>query len=745
MASRLNRSKTVQAARRAAKALNRHRSGAPPGPRGAGRRGAVRLTAESAIGPGARRVRWVTIGFGVATAILLGQAARLQLFEHRRLAAIAERQATSRATITAKRGAIRDRNGDELAITVDVDSVYFEWRGVYRRATSAEITRLAELLNRPVKDVTRKLNGTRRFTYLARRVDATTAEQVRGLQIPGVGTKREPKRFYANVHLAAHVLGFTNVDGEGRAGIERRYNERLKGRRQAITGLRDALGTPIMREGSVPQFELRGADIELTIDRQIQFAAEEALAAAVGEHRAKSGVALVMEPDTGDVLALASFPRFNPNNLRRTTVSERTNRAVNAVFEPGSTLKMVTVAGALEEGLIQSDTVLDCEDGSWTVGGNEIHDARHRFGNLTITEVIQKSSNICAAKIGFRLGRKRLHRWLKDFGFGQPTGIELPGELKGLIRAPRRWSDIGLANIAFGQGVSVTPVQVLQAAATLANGGVRVPPRLVRSFVAPGGRRTSVDRPDSKRVVAKATAEAVTRMMTTVTEPGGTAPAAAIPGFKVAGKSGTAQKVDPVTRAYSHELYVASFVGFVPADAPRLVALVLIDEPKGSIYGGAVAAPAWQKIALAALAAKGLRPDDPAAWQAFQAGRAALPTLPAPAGVAEAVNGEAAPSSDEALPTPAEDITAPLDLALSRKAQRLLGLVDPAAEPVGKAGAYRMPNFAHLTLREVLNRAADTRCDLVVDGTGRVVEQRPPAGMPLAPDARCELTLAPRR
>ncbi len=755
MANRLNKSRTVQAARKPAKSRGRPQRGDPTAPTVRRKAASGRSTATSRRGgggveptdrePGARRIRGVAVGFAVAAAVLVAQAAHLQLFQHERLAAEGRRQAMTTALVVAKRGAIRDRNGHELATTVDVDSVFYSPSKGQRRPSPNQVEALAKLLGRPAHEVERRIGMTRQFSYLARRVDAATAGKVTGLAIPGVGTKPEAKRFYANIHLASHVLGFTNVDGEGRAGIERAFDDQLKGRQQAVAGRRDAFGQTILSEGTVAQVALRGADVELTLDRHIQYAAEEALAEAVGEHRAKTGVALVLDPKTGEVLALASYPHFNPNNLRDTTVFQRTNRAVNAVFEPGSTLKMVTVAAALEERTIAPHTVLDCENGRWSVGPNEIHDADHRFGTLTISEVIQKSSNICAAKIGFRLGRRSLHGWLERFGFGQKTGIELPGELRGLIRPPSAWSDIALANIAFGQGVSVTPIQLIQAAATIANGGIRVPPRLVRAVVGPDGRRIEAEPPAPKRVVSAATAAALAKMMVKVTEPDGTAHSAAIPGFRVAGKTGTAQKIDPVSRAYSHERFVSSFVGFVPADDPELVALILIDEPKGSIYGGVVAAPSWRKMAIAALTARGRRPEDPEAWRAFRAEQAPPAPLPV-ASRADAVHGEAAPRGESPVPTEAgPNLAATLDLALSDRAQRLLGLADPGrTDPNGRSGD-RMPNFARLTLREVLNRAADTRCDLAVAGTGRVVRQDPAAGAPLAPNARCELTLAPRR
>jgi cell division protein FtsI (penicillin-binding protein 3) len=523
--------------------------------------------------------------------------------------------------------------------------------------------------------------------------------------------------------------------------VEATYDAVLRGKSYEVPGLRDAFGKPVYSEGFVPQAVLEGDDVVLTLDRHIQHAAEVALEHAVTENEGVAGVALVMRPRTGDVLALASYPAFNPNNLTGAAPNEQLDRAVSAVYEPGSTMKMITIAAALEEGLLTPDDTIDCEGGKWRVGGRTIGDAHHKYGVLTISDVLKFSSNICAAKIGLQLGRDRLNQWLNRFEFGRLTGIDLPGELKGFIRPVDQWREIGLANIAFGQGILVTPLQVIQAAAAIANGGELVHPRLLLSTVDRSGRATPAPRDASVRILSAETAAKMNRMMIEVTHKGGTAERAAVPGFAVAGKTGTAQKVDPVTGAYSHSLFVASFVGYLPAERPEVVVLVAVDEPKKSTYGGTVAAPAFREIAMAALSALEIYPEDEQARRAFMGAyrdsRPTGPQTPAPASVpAPQVASVGAADNDEAD-----------EMALSSQARSVLG-AGVAAKPTANAspppaGAGRMPNFAGLQLREVLNRSAEVHCDLMLKGAGRVVKQKPEPGAVLVRGGRCEIELAP--
>ncbi len=707
-------------------------------------------TSSGALTPGLVRapfrIRLIACAAALFGAIVVGRAVELQLMDGTRYVEAAQRQSKGRLQIQAKRGVIKDRHGAELAITVDVDSVFAEPRNIPPKLVASHAAKLAKVLELPRRELAEKLGSKRSFTYLRRRVDGRAAQRVRKLNLVGVGIHAEPKRFYSNVGLAAHVLGFTGWDGEGKAGVERRFEGELRGKTYELPSVRDARGRRIYSEGFVPQAVLEGADLELTIDRQIQHAAEEALEEAVTDNGGKSGVAIVVEPSTGEVLALASYPTFNPNNLSGSKATNRKNRAISMIYEPGSTMKMVTIAAALEEGVINADDRVDCEGGKWRIGGRTIGDADHKYGLLTIPEVMKVSSNICAAKIGMQLGRKQLHRWLGRFGFGARTGLELPGELRGMVRPADKWRDITLANIAFGQGIAVTPVQVAQALAALANDGVMMPLTLVRSVADKTGRVQELPKRAAKRVLTKRTARAVTEMMATVTKKGGTAPKAAIPGFSVAGKTGTAQKIDPVTKAYSHELHIASFAGFAPADSrkgPKVAILVMVDEPKKSMYGGQVAAPAFRKIALNALSALEVFPEDTEAKERFLAGYKAarsadlpkaklskikeISTEPAELG---AIAGLAAPKK-----------SAPgLERALSDTARKLLGF----EEVPGRRGAsvQTMPNLLGLNLREVLNRTASVRCDPVVHGSGAVVVQKPSAGVKIRPGQQCTFELS---
>lgn len=680
------------------------------------------------------RVRWVGAAFGLAVVLLVFRAYQLQIVRGASWDDASRRQAVTSATIQAKRGVVKDRHGAELAITVDVDSVFAEPRRFVLRdgdePARLDVARVAEaaaslapLLGLPASKIEEQLSSNRAFVYLARRVAPEVAESVRSLRITGVGTQPEAQRFFPKRELAAHVVGFTDLEGRGQAGVEKRFEEMLAGKSYEVPGLRDALGRSVWSEGYVPQAVLEGDDVELTIDAAIQRAAEDALEEAVRSQDAAAGVAIVLDPRQGDVLAMASWPTFNPNNLNGSGPDVQLNRAVSAVFEPGSTLKMVTIAAGLEEKQITPSSTIDCEKGQWRVGNRTIRDT-HPYPTLSIGEVMKVSSNICSAKIGFMLGSDVLHTWLERFGFGEPTGIELPGEIGGLLRPAERWRDIELANVAFGQGLSVTPLQVAQAAAIIANGGVRVRPRLVRAIVDKAGERRELPVAEPVRVLSTETAAHVRDMLAQVTRKGGTAEQAAIPGFAVAGKTGTAQKIDPVTKAYSRALYVASFVGFVPMEAPEVVVLVLIDEPRKAIYGGQVAAPAWKAVATAALAAREVFPSDPAAQAAFLA---AASKRAAP---------EVGKGGDDGLSADAR--------ALLGEPEEAVAAVEPGTVEPGTETSRRMPDFAGLPIREVLNRSAEVHCDLVLSGTGRVVQQTPRAGAEIVAGERCELVLSPR-
>ena len=500
-------------------------------------------------------------------------------------------------------------------------------------------------------------------------------------------------------------------------------------------------------EGYSVDSPIAGHDAVLTLDRHVQFAAEEVLEKTVLAHRARSGMAVVLDTATSEILALANYPTFNPNNLSGSTVNQRKNRVVADIYDPGSTAKIVTLAAALESKVVTPKTPVDCEEGRWRVGNRTIRDANHRFGVLSVTEVMRKSSNIGAGKIALLMGKKKLHEYLVRFGFGRRTGIEVPGEVQGILRPAARWREVDHVNIAFGQGVSVTPIQVAQAANVIAAGGVLRPPTLVRGVQTAKGNLTSIRTRTAKRIVSKQTADALTEMMSGVTGPDGTAPKAAVPGFTVAGKTGTAQKYDPELKAYSREKYVASFVGFLPAEDPEVTVLVVVDEPKDSIYGGYVAGPAFKDIATAALASKDLYPSS-----AQLGADASSSTVRADPGAEDRGDPEAAveravadiPAEAAALAENYPESPPPgLEGSLSRKARSVLGDPLPSDEaPTLSAGPEgRMPDLRGLFAVDALVRCADLKLDPHVRGLGRVHRQMPPPGALLERGMRCALEL----
>ncbi len=670
------------------------------------------------------RVGVVAVVFGVAAAAVIVRAAQIQIRDHEDYLQASERQAAGDHRVRAGRGPVLDRHGAELALSVQVDSIFAEPRRVREASRSAR--RLSAVLDRPAAQLERKLSADRSFVYLARRVDPEVGARVRSLGLAGIGTHQEARRFYPNRGLAAHVLGFTNVDEDGRAGVERTYDDSLRGGTIPISALRDALGNRVMTEGFVPPSSLKGEGLRLTIDRRIQYVAEAVLAETIDDFGAKAGAAVVLEVGTGHVLALASHPTFNPNNLTGSVPDHHLNRVISAVYEPGSTMKMVTIAAALEEGLVTPGSRIDCEGGKWRLGGRTIHDTHTDEGRLSIGDVLKVSSNVCAAKVGLRLGKRRMNRWLHRFGFADKTGIELPGELSGLIRPVSTWREIALANIAFGQGLAVTPLQLVQSAAVIAQDGLLVPPRIIASRIARDGTETAPDPPSARRVVSIRTARTLRRMLAQITGPEGTAPMAAVPGWTVAGKTGTAQKIDPVTKAYSHELYLASFVGMIPADRPKLVIAVFIDEPRGSIYGGPVAGPAFRRIAEAALTASGayVGPEELPPESVVGA-----PVVDAPERDRAELQAPVAPSPD-------------LDAALSAEARYVLGRTPE--QPDSSLTNGIMPDLSGLELREVLKRCSKAKCRPRLIGRGRVVSQVPEPGVRIESGVAWRVSLAPR-
>ncbi len=539
----------------------------------------------------------------------------LQVIERPKLAARAERQQEQVVTLAPKRGTIYDRMGRELAVSLDVDSVY----GIPAKIDNPRelAHRLSRILREDPHMLERKLDGDKHFVWLSRKVDPAKAEQVKELGSQEVQLRPEARRFYPNRSLAGPLIGFTGIDNGGLEGLERAYDKILRGTNGWVLAEKDAKGRMVFPGGPGFQYKMPkpGYDITLTIDEVIQHIAEKELDATLVRSRAKGGVCIVMNPQTGEVLALAvrtngyGHPAFNPNEPQRYKPSEWRNRAVTDAFEPGSIFKPVLAAAALEERVVHPLERVDCSAGSIKLADREIKDA-HRNGVLTFSEVIAESSNVGTIKVALRLGKERLYKYISAFGFGKKTGVDLPGEIPGLLRDCRLWSGVAIGEIAIGQGIGVTPIQMAALYCTLANGGTVMTPYIVSEIVDRDGTAGKKFGPRPVgRAVTEETCAKVNSILKRVVDMG-TGKEAKPSGYTAAGKTGTAQKIDQRTGLYSKKEYVSSFIGFVPSRLPKLVILVMIDTPEGNIYGGTVAAPVFRAVAEQSLDYLQVSPDD---------------------------------------------------------------------------------------------------------------------------------------
>jgi cell division protein FtsI (penicillin-binding protein 3) len=521
----------------------------------------------------------------------------LQIQQRDRLAERATKQYQRRLPIVSRRGTITDRAGRELAVSLKVLSVFAQPAAVEDPAATAKA--LAPILEQPTKDILARLTTDKPFVWIQRQLDPAKTEAITDLNLKGIGLYPESRRYYPRQELAAHVLGMMSLDDRGLEGLEHQYDDLLGGQPQFVAAQQDALGRVIFRQEE-PERRAPVFDLTLTIDEVIQYITERELQRAVERSRAKAGTAIVMDPWTGEVLALANQPTYDPNNYQKSGAAARRDRAVTDAFEPGSIFKAILAAGALEEGVIRPGDRFFGENGAIEVSGVTIRD-HEKYGWLTVREILAHSSNVGAIKIGQKLGKSLYYHYISSFGFGSLTGLDLPGETPGLMRRPKSWSALSLSVLSLGQEISVTPVQIATAFSAVANGGNLVRPHVVHALKAQDGSLSrEVDPGVIRRVISPETARTLLDMLRGAVEDG-TGKEAALEEYTVAGKTGTAQKMDPATGRYSHQKIVASFVGAVPAESPRLVILVLIDEPEALRWGGSIAAPTFREIARDAL------------------------------------------------------------------------------------------------------------------------------------------------
>ncbi len=672
---------------------------------------------------------------GLAIALILAGRAGHLTVAHTRARTLYERQIQTEQRLSAARGTIFDRSGRELAITTEAASIYALPRLIGDRETTAGA--LARALGLDLAHVARRLAAHEGFTYIARWVDPAAAQRVRALELTGIGIDREPRRSYPADELAAPLLGFANIDGQGVRGIEQLENDWLTGRPRRVRVERDARGRPLALHSTDPR-DVQGGDVALTLDAAMQGAAEAALLEAVERHGAIGGLILTLDPKNGDVLALAEAPGFDPNQFRRLDFKETRARAFSDVVEAGSTMKAFLVASALDAHIIEPNQLFDTEQGFIRVRGKTIRD-RRPFGVLTPSDILRVSSNVGAVHIAQAMGREAQHEGLLRFGFGARTRSRFPLESAGLVRDWQAWQPVDQAAIAYGQGISVTGIQLAAALGALANDGVRMEPRLVLARRRTGGAwRTSDVRTQGRAVSARA-ARLTLDMMRGVVSADGTGRRAGLAGVPVAGKTGTAQKLDLELSTYSQDRYIAWFIGVVPADDPELVIVVALDEPSGRSHsGGVVAAPLFARVAAAQLARRGIVTEP----RPISANRVLARTA---AGETKLASSLEPPLANT---WPARRIASPRARKTSR-ARRADTRFEPpraavAAPPAGPAafeaagpspdltslGVAFVPDFQGTTMARARRMAQSESLDITTLGAieGRVVSQSPVPG-----------------
>ncbi|MGB5745819.1 MAG: penicillin-binding protein 2 [Desulfobacterales bacterium] len=552
------------------------------------------------------RILLVGIIFIAAFAVIAAKAVHLQVYRSTWLSQKASDQYEKSLTTPGQRGIIYDRNLSEMAVSINVTSIAAYPAQVENPGATAKA--LARVLNLDARSLQSKLASKKSFVWIKRQSTAKETTAVKDLETPGIEFVTEYNRFYPHTTLAAQVLGFSGIDGAGLEGIEFYYNQYLKGADINYKVFKDALGNGFS-SGTGQSTDTSGHNLVLTIDNTIQYIAESALKEAVEENSALSGLALVMNPQTGAVLALAHYPFYNPNSYADFEKSIWRNRALTDTFEPGSTMKIFSAAAALEHGKISPNQIFFCENGAYRIGKNVVHDS-HKHAWLSLQQIVKYSSNIGAVKIGQEVGAKKLHRTYSDFGFGQKTGIESPGEATGSLSPYSTWSKIDTGSISFGHGISASAIQLITAVSAIANGGNLMKPFLVREIVDPNGNLVNIFKPQKvRRAISARTATIVKNILKTVITTGGTGVNAALDGYTAGGKTGTARKLDE-NGQYDKTKHMASFVGFAPADNAEITVLVIIDEPQGEYYGGIVAAPVFRQIAQQTLNYLNVPPDD---------------------------------------------------------------------------------------------------------------------------------------
>jgi cell division protein FtsI (penicillin-binding protein 3) len=642
------------------------------------------------------RIYLVAFFFLAGLGAVLARAYQLQVLQKEKLASLARAGYRGVVKLPPKRGVIYDRDGHELAVSVETGSIYVHPHLVENKVEAArDLAKALDMKEAAVLDI---LQSDKPFVWLDRKASPERIKGVKALDLEGVGVTTETRRYYPSKEAGAHLIGFAGDDNQGLEGLEKSYDKLLRGPEYTIIQMRDALGRPFYVSRPMPE-DQEMHHLVLTIDKDIQYRAQQALQAAVEGTRAKGGHCIIVDPETGEILAMAVVPMFNPNVFETYHPGEWRNRAIADVYEPGSTIKAFLLSAGLDTGAVTPQTLFFCENGQYQVGNNIIHDHdREGHGTLSVAEIIVRSSNIGAVKIGEKLGYKRYVEYLKKFGFGEKTGIDLEGEREGFIRPPKEATEIDKDTSFFGQGITVSSIQLVMAMAAIGNGGKLMRPYVVKAVKDSGGRVVKEIGPEVvRRVVTPETAKKVVRILeAAVSHEGGTGALAAISGYKVAGKTGTSQKVDPRTRRYSSKHYVTLFVGLVPVDKPKLAILVMVDDPEGKKYGGLAAAPVFKEVGAWTLNHLRINPEIVLAQGGAHG---------------DQENGKGSPSS--------------LHVEVTQQ------------------GPNRLPDFSGMSMREVLRGGESLGLKVLLEGTGLAFKQVPEPGASLAQVSEVKVSFRP--
>ncbi len=647
------------------------------------------------------------------TGVIVARLVQLQVLKHQDFVQLALKGQIATRSVLAPRGIIYESHMDELATSTAVSTVVAEPRRI--RDVQSAARKLAAILEMEQDELNSRLTDPNRqiFQIIKRRISPKAEAQISNLGTDGVYLVDESMRVFPNRELASHVLGFVNMNGDGGAGLELQYDRDLKGTPGVVSFDVDARGRSF--KGKVEKPPVQGHSLVVSIDKSIQYVAMKELAAGVEKSRAAAGTAIVMESDTGRILALANYPDFNCNGYNEYPADLWRNRAVSDLFEPGSTFKVVVATAALEAGLTRPNELIDCQMGSITIGKHVFHDHK-AYGLLTFSQILEHSSNVGAAKLGLRLGEQRLYDALKTFGFGSRTGVDLPGEIVGLVRNWRQWSGLSVGAISFGQEVGVTSLQICSAINAIANGGYRIRPTIVDRIIDEKGDLVKVTTPEKTRIMRPETAAAIRDAFEGVVLRG-TGGKAALEGYRVAGKTGTAQKI--VNGRYSNTKYMASFIGFAPLPSPRLTILVQIDEPSGAIYGGDVSAPVFQRITQQALMLLHVPPDR------------SLPLPKLSPALAANISEDFLPNATPVVPS----------VALNSGNGEPKADDDAIMVRVG-IGSVEVPDFHGMPKRKVVDRCMEVGIQLQATGSGVAIFQVPPPGTKIPAGDACQVTFA---